>query len=179
MSPTRDGCLSGTRVRQESGRPPLPRGQRACSRQPRPARGLGVAVRRSAGIAIRRAAAPLGIAHPPSRRSAPRVGVCVCVRVCMCAQGPPQNAGEGPGTPSSPLPSTAPSPTPLTRLGSLVPLGAPQCRLQLRLQLGFPLWLRLWLPLLLALPLRFPLGCCCARDLALASRGARRSSSAC
>lgn len=119
MSPTRDGCLSGTRVRQESGRPPLPRGQRACSRQPRPARGLGVAVRRSAGIAIRRAAAPLGIAHPPSRRSAPRVGVCVCVRVCMCARrGRRRTQGRGPGPPPRPSPAPPPAPRPLLGLAA-------------------------------------------------------------
>ena len=131
------GWMFGTQVGQEPGDLSIPAARWHAQGQPRPARvpvarpgargsGLGSAGER--GCRSERAAVP-------PRTALSDLG-------CVLAPGPPQSAGEGAGTPSPPLPSAAPGPTPLTRLGCLVPLRAPHCRLQLRLQLRFPLWLR-------------------------------------
>lgn len=160
--------------RARSGRPPLPRGPRACSGAAAAGAGPGGPGAAGAGGRGPRECGdrdPSALRLRLEARVRPPGAERPRVRACVCAPPPPQSAGEGAETPSPPLLRTAPRPKPLTRLGCLALLRAPQCQIRLRLQLGFALWL--------GLPLRFPLGCCCARALARTSRGAHRSASAC
>lgn len=158
--------MFGTQVGQEPGDLSVPAARWHAQGQPRPARvpvarpgarGSGPGSAGERGSCSERAADP-----PRTALSDPG---------CVLAPGPQQSAGEGAGTPLPAPPQRRPRPH--APYSAWLPRSAPCAALPA------PASAPAQVPALAPLPLRFPLGCRCVRARAPASRGARRSASAC